>query len=246
MTAGDSSETFYDRTAEYVAVLLPTAWDGLDDALVGALDGLDTTAGPVVDIGAGTGIGTAVLARALPGAEILAVEPHRVLRTALLARVVGDRGLRDRVTVLDTDLLSAQLPDRIAAFVAMNVIGHVDPLDRPRVWALIADRLAPQGRAVLNLYPPTRPETVPATPLADVALGRRRYTGSVAAEPAGDDAITWRMNYQVTEAGVRIAECTVSNRWYVFTPEQLAAELADHRLRVAPGDPAHGIQIITR
>lgn len=236
---------FYDRTGEYVAVLLPAAWEGLGPALAAAVTGLDVTAGPVVDVGAGTGIGTEVLARALPGAEILAVEPHAALRTALLARLSADDDLRERATVLDTDLLAAALPDTISAMVLMNVIGHFTPADRQRIWALLATRLAPTGRAVLNLYPPTRPEPVTATPMGQARIGRRRYTGTATAEPAGQDAVTWAMTYRIDHDGETVTELTATDHWYVFTPEQLATELADHGLQVTAGDPAQGIQIIT-
>lgn len=87
---------FYDRTAEYVGVLLPHAWTGLGPALRSAVAGLATDAGPVVDVGAGTGLGTAVLADALPATEIIAVEPHPALRAALLAWLAGNAGLGSR------------------------------------------------------------------------------------------------------------------------------------------------------
>lgn len=240
------SDAFYDRAGEFVGVLLPAVWQGMDAALTGALSGLDAGDDPIVDVGAGTGIGTAVIAAAVPGAEIIAVEPHRGLRTALLARIGGDDALRERVTVLDADLLAAPLPERISALVAMNVIGHFPPPDRRNVWALLAQRLTPQGRAVLNLYPPAGPQHVPATAMADVRIGRLRYTGTAAAEPAGDDAITWTMTYRVVDDGHTHTEFSATDHWYVFGPEQLAAELAEYDLHVTPGNPAHGIQVITR
>ncbi|MCI2419481.1 class I SAM-dependent methyltransferase [Saccharopolyspora sp. K220] len=246
MAGETASAKFYDQTAEHVAVLINAAWDGLGPALSSAMTGLDTTTGPIVDVGAGTGAGTAVLAQALPGAEILAVEPHPALRTALLARIAANSDLTARVTVLDTDVLSAALPERIAALVAMNVIGHLPPPDRRTLWAVLADKLAPSGRAVLNLYPPTKPETVPAAPMAEVRVGRRHYLGTAAAEPAGVDAITWRMTYQVREDDQTVTEFTAADHWYVFTPEQLVAELAEHGLRCTAGDPTQGLQIITR
>ncbi|WP_219418306.1 class I SAM-dependent methyltransferase [Pseudonocardia nigra] len=242
----DGVTRFYDRTGEFVAVLLGTAWQALAPALTDALDGLDPAAGPVVDAGAGTGLGTRVIGDALPDAEILAVEPDRALRTALLARVAADPDLCARVTVLDTDLLGAPLPERIGGLVAMNVIGHFSPGDRATLWASLAQRLAPEGRAVLNLYPPTRPERVPATPMSQVQLGRRRYSGSAAAEPAGDDAVTWEMSYRLEEDGQVLTEFSARDHWHVFTPEQLAGELAPHGLRVTSGDAAQGIQVITR
>jgi SAM-dependent methyltransferase len=237
---------FYERTGEYVAVLLGTAWEAMRPALTAALEGLDPAAGPVVDVGAGTGLGTEVIARALPDAEILAVEPDRALRTALLARVVADADLRARVTVLDATLLDAPLPDQIGAVVAMNVIGHFTAADRDRIWALLARRLAPGGRMVLNLYPPTRPEEVPEAAMGDVLVGRRRYSGTAAARPAGADAVTWEMNYRVEQDGEPVTEFRAADLWHVFSPEDLAAEVAAHGLTCRAGDPASGMHVITR
>lgn len=237
---------FYRRTAEYVAVLIGAAWEGLGPALATALDGLDTGGGPVIDVGAGSGLGTLTIARALPHAEILAVEPDRALRTALLALAAADPALRARVTVLDRDLLSADLPVRISGLVAMNVIGHFSRSDRTLLWTLLAERLTSGGRAVLNLYPPNRPETVRAAPMGEVIIGRRRYTGSALAAPAGDDAVTWTMTYRVEQDGEVITEFSAQDRWYVFTPAELAEEVAPHGLRVAAGDPAQHIHVITR
>jgi hypothetical protein len=235
--------TFYDRTGEFVAVLLGAAWEGLGPALTKALTGLDAAAGPIVDAGAGTGLGTRVIATTVPEAEIVAVEPDRALRTALLATVAAEPELRRRVTVLGTGLLSAELPEQIGGLVAMNVIGHFTPADRERIWALLAARLDPAGRAVLNLYPPTRPAVVPATPMAGITIGRRHYSGSAAATPAEPDAVVWEMRYRLEQDGVPL---TARDHWHVSTPEQLAAELAPHGLRVTPGDSAQGIQVITR
>ncbi|MFC5996564.1 class I SAM-dependent methyltransferase [Pseudonocardia hispaniensis] len=227
-----AADTFYARTAEYVAVLLESAWESLGPTLAAALDGLDPAAGPVVDVGAGSGLGTRVIARALPATEIFAVEPDRALRTALLATIAADSDLRARVTVLDTDLLSADLPDRVGGLVAMNVLGHFPPTERTRLWALLAERLAPQGRAVLDLYPPHRPEAVPATPMADIVLGRRHYSGVAAAEPGGADAIIWEMSYRVEQDGRPVASLSAHERWYVLSPGQLADELGAHGLRL--------------
>ncbi len=241
-----SAAAFYDHTAEYVAVLLDPAWEALGPALTAALDGLDPAAGPVVDVGAGSGLGTRVIARALPDAEILAVEPDRALRTALLAGVAADPDLRARVTVLDTGLLTAALPERIGALVAMNVLGHFDPPGRRRIWALLDDRLAAGGRAVLHLQPPYRPEGVPATPMPEVTVGRRRYRGSAAAEPAGADAVTWEMSYVVDQEGAAVTASRARNHWFVLTPEQLAAELVPHGLRLRVDDAGTGVHVARR
>ncbi|MEV7959144.1 class I SAM-dependent methyltransferase [Streptomyces sp. NPDC087532] len=240
-----SQQRFYDRTAEYVAVLIPSAWQGLGPALGRALDGLDTSLGPVVDVGAGTGEGTVAIAQTLPATEIVAVEPHPSLRTALLARLASGNGLPGRVTVLGEDILSATLPEQISGLVAMNVIGHLTPAERNALWTLLTERLAPRGRAVLNIYPPTRPESVPSTPMSETTLGRRLYTASASAEPAGTDSVTWHMTYRIVDNGTVVNEFTASDLWHVFTSEELSEELIEHDLHLTSVDADHGLHVIT-
>jgi hypothetical protein len=79
----------------------------------------------------------------------------------------------------------------LGAVVAMNVIGHFDAAGRRTIWAMLADRLGPGGRAVLNLQPPAEPVALPESRFADVRIGRRRYEGCGRAEPAGPDRIIW-------------------------------------------------------
>ncbi|GAA2891923.1 hypothetical protein GCM10020220_097600 [Nonomuraea rubra] len=164
----------YERSAEFVDLMLAPHWAGLGPPLAAALRGITD---PIVDVGAGGGHGTRVIAKAAPGAEIVAVEPSMALRSILLARV-GEAGeLRERVTVLPEHLLAAALPSRLGAVVAMNVLGHFDPAGRQAAWKMLADRLVPGGRAVLNLQPPAEPAAVPESRFAEVRIGRRRYEG---------------------------------------------------------------------
>ncbi|MFB4275425.1 trans-aconitate 2-methyltransferase [Nonomuraea sp. MTCD27] len=170
----------YERSAEFVDVLLAPHRAGLGPPLSAALRG---TTGPIVDVGAGGGQGTRVIANSVAEAEIVAVEPSMTSRTTLPARVSENAELRDRVTVLPEHLLEAALPHRLGALVAMNVIGHFDAAGRQAIWTMLADRLAPGGRAVLNLEPPGAPVTVPESRFADVRIGPRRYEGRDRAEP---------------------------------------------------------------
>ncbi|MFG1688772.1 hypothetical protein ACGFNP_52100 [Nonomuraea sp. NPDC049269] len=87
------------------------------------------------------------------------------------------RELHQRVTVLPEGLLEAVLPEHLGAVVAMNIIGHFDPGERRQIWRLLAERLMPGGRAVLNLQPPGEPVPAPEFRGAEVQVGRRAYEG---------------------------------------------------------------------
>jgi hypothetical protein len=204
----------YKRSAEFVDVMIASHWAALAPPLSQALRGVT---GPIVDVGAGGGQGTRVIAEAVPEAEIVAVEP------------------------------SAALPQKLGAVVAMNVIGHFDPAGRQRIWSLLTERLVPGGRAVLNLQPPTEPMTVPESRFADVRVGRRGYEGWGRAEPAGPDRITWRMAYHTYHDDQLVDELEVAYAWWVLDERQLRAELGGHGLAPAPTGPAGlGMYLIDR
>jgi hypothetical protein len=88
----------YDDLAEFHDLFMKEPWEALRPAVREVVGGL----GPddvVVDLGAGTGMGTRVIA-AETAANLVAVEPSRMMRTALMARVAGDQALAERVTVV--------------------------------------------------------------------------------------------------------------------------------------------------
>ncbi|GAA2826164.1 class I SAM-dependent methyltransferase [Nonomuraea rubra] len=225
----------YEKSAEFIDIMLGPHWSALSSPLAEALRG---TPGPIVDVGAGGGHGTRVIAQAVPDADIVAVEPSFALRSVLLARVYEDAGLRDRVTVLPEGFLQAALPDRIGAVVAMNVIGHFPAADRDRIWNMLAMRLLPGGRAVLNLQPPTEPVAVPEFRGADVHIGRRRYEGWGRAEPAGPDRLLWHMMYRTYQDSDMVAELEVSYDWWLLDEKTLEVELHGHGLNLKQTGPA--------
>lgn len=234
----------YERSAEFVDVMIAPHWAALGPPLADALSG---NPGPIVDVGAGGGLGTRVIARSTADARIVAVEPSPALRSVLLARVNDDPGLRDRVTVLPEGILDAALPERLGAVVAMNVIGHFGPDERHRIWALLAARLLPGGRAVLNLQPPGEPVAVPESRFADVRVGRRRYEGWGRAEPAGRDRIAWHMTYRTYHDGRLVGELEVGYAWWVLSEQRLREELGAHGLGLDRTGPAElGMYLIGR
>lgn len=227
----------YRESAEYIDIMSRDAWRWLGPLLAEALVTADPVAGPVVDFGAGTGLGTLAIAKALPAAEILAVEPSSGLRAVLLSTVYSDADLTRRVTVLDTDVQHAVLPERLGAVAAMNMIGHLDRQDRRALWAVLAERLAPGAPAVLNLQPPGSAIALPDARFTEIAIGRRTYEGWGRAEPDGTDAVIWHMRYRVLENGVPVDERAVDYRWWIVTEDDLRAETVEFDLAVRPVGP---------
>ncbi|MEO1367482.1 MAG: class I SAM-dependent methyltransferase, partial [Acidobacteriota bacterium] len=124
----------YAITAQFYDAVAADQRAAVDAEIATALRGLDVRSGPVVDVGAGTGLSTRLIARALPEAEVLAVEPDPAMRAALMTRIWSDPDLRARVSIVPSDLSSAPLPAVIAGCVASASLVHFDPPRRRALW----------------------------------------------------------------------------------------------------------------
>lgn len=222
--SGDRTVEGYGPTAPFYDLLAGPWWDTLSPALASALAGVDPAAGPVVDLGAGTGLSTLATADAVPGSEVWAVEPSPDMRTVLLSRLALRTDLHDRVTVVPTAAQGLGWPDRVAGVVAANMIGHLPPADRRRLWATLAERLAPGAPAVVGLQPPARPEALPPTRNAAIRLGGDTYEGWSAATPTGPDSVRWTMTYRITRGGETHHEAVTHFDWWTLSAADVAAE----------------------
>jgi SAM-dependent methyltransferase len=227
---------FYESNAEFYDAVSVEAWEVLGPALTAALAGVRPEAGPIVDVGAGTGLATAVIAAAVPAARIVAVEPSAALRPALMARVTTVPGLRERVTILPNAIADAALPDRLGGVVALNMLGHLDPAQRTDLWRLLADRLALDAPAVIGLQPPERPERVPPSHVARTRVGDRWYEGWGEAVPKDEQRVVWRMTWRVVEDDRVVDERTAESDWWTVSQAEVLAELAAAGLTGTPAE----------
>jgi len=87
----DSSQA-YAETAEFIDVAMQAPWVALGPRVEAVLGCGGIRRQPVVGMGAGTGRGVLAVARALPGAPVVAVEPSAALRAVLLSRIASEAG----------------------------------------------------------------------------------------------------------------------------------------------------------
>jgi tRNA G46 methylase TrmB len=88
----------YAPVAEHLDLMSVSFWQSAGPVLGNVLG--EAGEGPVLDIGAGTGMGLVRMAAMLPRHDIVAVEPSPALRVGLFARLSEDPALAARVTVL--------------------------------------------------------------------------------------------------------------------------------------------------
>ncbi|MFE7623129.1 Gfo/Idh/MocA family oxidoreductase [Streptomyces sp. NPDC057509] len=219
-------------------------------AVAALLADADLGNGPVVDIGAGTGLLTEAVARARPDAEIIACEPSAGMRAVLTSRVFSDEDLRSRVTVTADAAPDLELPDRISVVLLCGVLGHLDAEERATLWRRVTRRLAPGGFVIVELMQFEEPTTLPETRLATATAGRHRYEWTFGGAPdeAEDGAMRLHSTWRVYRDGAPLAEREVhdSYRWEPFGLKDVVAEsgMTARTLPTRPGAPP--LAVLTR
>jgi SAM-dependent methyltransferase len=212
-----TSAEFYDLTAaRHVASSGP--------ALAAVLADVDPAAGPVVEIGAGTGRVTQVIAETLPTADIVAAEPSATMRAVLSSRVARDADLRRRVTVTAGSAQDMRLPDRISAAVVFGVAGHLEPRERVALWRRLAQRLGSGGLIAVELMGTAAPRAMPPTLSLRETIGRQDYEWWMAAEPVGPERTRFTTTWKVLRDGHVVREVTDNYEWHAYDIETLARE----------------------
>lgn len=249
--SGPASASPYTPSAEFFdLVAAEHTATASAPAVAALLADADLSTGPVVDIGAGTGLVTEAVARARPDAEILACEPAVGMRAVLTSRVFSDRDLRSRVTVSADAAPDLDLPDQVSVVLLCGVLGHLDADGRARLWRRLNRRLAPGGLVVVELMQFEEPSALPETRLATATAGRNRYEWSFGAAPdETEDGVmrlhsTWRVYREdATEAEREVHD---SYRWEPFGLKDVVAEsgMTTRPLPTRPGAPP--LAVLTR
>ncbi|MFD0662832.1 class I SAM-dependent methyltransferase [Thermocatellispora tengchongensis] len=189
--------------------------------------------GPILEIGAGTGRVTEVIAAALPTAEIVAMEPSPPMRAILTSRVADDPGLRERVTVVDTAAPDLPPLDRISAAVIFGVAGHLTEPERRTLWARLRERLAPGGVIVVELMGVRTPRTIPPTLSLRETMGRQVYEWWLAGEPLGPGLMRFTTTWRVLRDGRTVREVSDGYDWHTLDTAQIAREAGMTSRRIA-------------
>ncbi|MDH6577693.1 class I SAM-dependent methyltransferase [Kitasatospora sp. MAP5-34] len=214
---------YYSPTAEFYDLVGVQRWTQSDALLASVLTGTGTGHGPVLDLGAGTGRATEVIARTLPDARILAVEPSSPMRAVLTSRVVRDEDLRPRVTVVAATAQEMELPDRLSAAVICGVLGYLDRAERTALLGRITDRLPTGAPIVVELMAVRAPQSVAPMRIARQTLGEQDYEAWLSGEPCGPEQMRWSATWRVLRGSRVLREVDVTHEWYTFGIEDLAA-----------------------
>ena len=232
------TDPYGTATAEFYELLATAHWERTGLELLDLLDGVDPTAGPIIDVGAGTGIGLPYLRAAVPDAEIYAIEPSKSMRTALHTRLLLDPSLAGRVTV-DPRPLAEALPERASAVVLSAVLGHLDRSERALLWRYAVERMPTGAPLIVELLPPYRPIVVENTRYRSLPVGRFTYEGWQSGEPVDDLTMRWVMAYRVLDGDALVSEQSVTSTYRCWSPDDIRQEIEPYGLTMTEhGDAA--------
>ncbi len=202
----------------------------------------------IVELGAGTGLVTEVLARA-SSVPVHAVEPATAMRSVLLSRLAAaDRSVADRVTVhaCPAQGIAYDLEGQADLAVCLRVIACLSPPERPAVWRALAACLVPDGLLFLDRPPAQLPDGPRRRLLGEARVGSDTYAGWLTECPDGG-RIRYAYSYRVHRQGRVVRRAEETFHLWPMTSRALEEELADAGFRLeATASPEADVLRATR
>ncbi|MGN9837927.1 class I SAM-dependent methyltransferase [Nonomuraea sp. H19] len=179
----------------------------------------------VIEIGAGTGLITRLIARETP-AEIYAVEPSLGMRSVLVNRLAEDPELLGRVTVLPCGALDVEVDEPVEAIVMISVLQSFDAGQRAELWRVLGRQLAPGGLLAFNWRERSTPVPGGLQDMGSYRVGRHTYEIAGQVLDVTGESVTSRFVYRIRQRGVVISEDEVISESHWAVRDRLYAELA--------------------
>lgn len=213
----------YEKIGEFHDLFMDTPWKKLQPLLAETFGHLGP-ADQVIDLGAGSGMGTCSLAKVSRSA-ITAIEPSLVMRAMLLARVTSDADLTRRVTVLADKAPGTlkTIEGPIAGFVCAHMLGHVTKPERQETFSRLATLLAPGGVGLITLPGPSTIEQPDEVIEESRRIGRHTY---IVRHVPTSDAEVHVSEYEVRDGQTTIRRERFPSGWRPPSLEELRSELS--------------------
>jgi SAM-dependent methyltransferase len=200
----------------------------------------------IVEVGAGSGLVTQVLARAA-SVPVHAIEPDPAMRALLMSRLASaPPEQRARVTVHPErvqELWPKDHAPRADLAVCSNVIATRAPEQRRATWAALARLVGPDGLLLIDPPPCALPQGPRTQVLPQVGVGDDVYSGFFSETPLlggtpEADRIHLDYTYQVHRDGELLREEHEEFDLWPIPGDALRQELADAGWRVCEPEPA--------
>ncbi|MFC6355898.1 class I SAM-dependent methyltransferase [Luethyella okanaganae] len=224
----------YEELAEFHDLFMDGPWNRIRPALADAFSRVGVSE-RILDLGAGTGIGSRILA-ACTAARIVAVEPSHVMRAVLTARIADDPALASRVSII-----AGRLPDALetmkapfAGFVCAHMLGHLSADDREATFRHLAKILRPRACGIITIEPGRDPAEPEAELVQERRIGDYRY---IARYLPSSETHRYVSEYTVLDGDQVLRSERFAGDWEALPLATLNAELSQVGLRAERGFP---------
>jgi SAM-dependent methyltransferase len=210
----------YTATAEFYDLLQATEHRALAERLIRRWLGQPSVG--VLDVGAGTGLATAMLAHQVD-VPVHAVEPAAPMRSVLLSRLAGRPDLLARIRVHAAPVQELGLRNVADAALCLNTMGCLDSGERAAALRAIRTALVPGGVLIVQRPPDAIGE--PSRPLPSWHLGGDVYGGEILTTDAGSGHVRWRFVYRVRRGDAVLREVHEDFTGFLTSVEDFSAAL---------------------
>lgn len=188
--------------------------------------------GPVLDIGAGTGLFSMELAKYTEDLDIIALEPSKEMRIAFMAKLMQQGTLSSRITVVPESVMEYELPDTLSGVVCMGVIGHLNQGQREKLWRRLEKSLKKGTPVIIETLDKSLLKAEEGTRISAKAVGKYRYETYIKDKKnAGGDLWKWNLQYKVLEDDKLVREVISPMEWEYHTVEELQKEISTYSFR---------------
>ena len=176
----------------------------------------------VLDVGAGTGIATGLLARRV-SVTVHAVEPAASMRAVLLSRLAGRPELLSRVRLHARPVQRLGLHRAADFALCLNTMSSLDATDRASALDALARAIVRGGTLVVQRPPDSA--GAPRYDLPTWQLGGDTYSGEVACTATADDLVQWRFTYRVSRGATILRTEIETFDGHLASADAFAAQL---------------------
>ncbi len=203
----------------------------------------------VLELAAGTGAMTQVLAHRCPELDIWAVEPSPAMRTALFTTVASDDQMRARVCVLPIPAQQVELDGVADLGLCLSALHVFSPRARRDAWRRVARALVPGGILLVD-RPSERSPTFEECELLSTSIAGGSVVLTYATEPEGTHRQRWMFRYRQLDHEGTVLQQSINRTvsWRV-SRRQLRGELARAGLLVEDElvlDENHAVYVVRR
>lgn len=220
----------YDKSSEYYDISELETWK-TKKIVLGKISKLFANAQyPILDIGAGTGKVAIEVATNIKDAEILAVEPSLVMRTAFLSKLALHHydDIRNRITIIPSDIQNFEYKGRIGGVICDGVIGHLSEEERRQLWRKLSEILVPNAPMFIGLLNPKMKDAQIGTMLSVNYVGKNRYETTIKnKECLGSNLYQWTLEYSIFNGDEAISGYEDKMKWQFIEMDVLMKELSD-------------------